>query len=77
MVALIHQNVASLPCYAPPMEAVVALIVTAGMAKRHLIEGTPFLPDGAVMVASAAAAVYFARAAMNKHQCQLKAGSGD
>ena len=58
------------------MEAVVALIVTAGMAKRHLIEGTPFLPDGAVMVASAAAAVYFARAAMNKHQCQLKAGSG-
>ena len=57
------------------MEAVVALIVTAGMAKRHLIEGTPFLPDGAVMVASAAAAVYFVRAAMNK-QCQLKAGLG-
>ena len=57
------------------MEAVVASIVATGMAKRYLVEGSPFFPDGATMIIAALSAIYFLHAAINKKPCTVK-GSG-
>ena len=57
------------------MEAVVLSIVSLGMAKRYLGEGEPFMPDGAIMVVAAAAAVHFFRAACHK-SCAVTSGGG-
>ena len=41
------------------MEAVVTGIVALVKGKAHLVEGTPLMPDGVIMYASAGLCLYF------------------
>ena len=58
------------------MEVVVTGIVALVKGKAHLVDGSPLLPDGAVMYASAGLCLYFLAGYLKPKCPPKKAASG-
>ena len=58
------------------MEVVVTGIVALVKGKAHLVEGTPLMPDGAIMYASAGLCLYFLAGHLKPKCPSKKATSG-